>query len=265
MVTVVDEYNFLLDYKDADDLDERGLALDKTDQRNIVDLLIDQVEFADVILVNKRDLVADKELSTLTSIIRKINPYAAIKYCDYGRIDPGAILGTGSFNYEKASQNPGWMQEIRGSHTPETEEFGISSFVYRAREPFHPSKLMKFIESAWDLGIIRAKGFIWLASRTDESCLLSLASRSCQLNPTGYWIAANPAEKQDLSPEDLAEVEAVWHPTLGDRMQEIVFIGVDVDQEKITSQLNECLLETPKQVVFPPEWKALQDPFPIWH
>ena len=264
MVTVVDAYNFLIDYKDAQDLGERGLALDETDERNIVDLLIDQVEFADVILLNKTDLVTEKDLDVIKSIINKINPNAEIQLTQYGKIDPGKILDTGRFDFEQASSNPGWMKEIRGEHTPETEEYGITSFVYRARDPFHPEKLLTFIEEAWDMGVIRAKGFVWLGTRPDEACLLSLASRSCQLNPNGSWLVASPQDKNDLSPEDKKEVEEIWHPVYGDRMQELVIIGIGMDQEKISEALDMCLLESAKDANFPVEWQKLADPFPSW-
>ncbi len=264
MVTVVDAYNFLLDYKDADDLEDRGLALDETDDRNIVDLLIDQVEFADTILLNKIDLVNPEELAVLKKLISKINPDAVIKQMKYGKIDPREILGTKKFDFERASQNPGWMKEIRGEHTPETEEYGIGSFVFRAREPFHPERLHKFLEETWSMGIVRAKGFVWLSTRPEEACLLSLASRSCQLNPNGLWLAASPESRQDIEAKDLEEIDAIWHPFYGDRMQEIVIIGINLNKEKISSALNECLLQCQNQATYPVEWLKLSDPFPTW-
>ena len=258
MVTVVDGFNFLLDYKDSLDLKDRKLALDEEDDRNIVDLLIDQVEFADVILINKTDLLEPDELKVLKSFIARLNPDAKIICVSHSKVEMNEILNTGRFDFEKASQNPGWMKEVRGSESSETEEYGVSSFVYRARFPFDPQKLYQFIENTWSMGIIRAKGFIWLASRPKDACLLSIASRSCQLLPNGMWLAAVPEERASLSSEDLREVDEIWDEHFGDRMQELVVIGLNMDQEKIQEVLDGCLMESTKEN----EWLDCQDPFP---
>jgi G3E family GTPase len=264
MVTVVDAYNFLLDYKDAYDLKDKNLAVDDTDDRSVVDLLVDQVEFADVIVANKMDLIQSHELDVLLSIIKKINPDAQIVTTEQGQVDPAIIFNTGRFDFERAAQNPGWLKEIRGEHTPETEEYGISSFVFRAREPFHPERLLNFIEVSWNLGVIRAKGFVWLATRPREACLLSLASRSCQLNPNGYWLAAMPEQAADLAKPEQDELKALWDPKYGDRMQEVVVIGINFDRLKVENALRDCLIVEGRPAERPEMWPTLNDPFPIW-
>ncbi|SMF12328.1 GTP-binding protein [Pseudobacteriovorax antillogorgiicola] len=265
MVTVVDAYNFLIDYRDAQDLIEKGMALDETDDRNVVDLLIDQVEFANVILVNKTDLIKEAELTVLLQILKKLNPGAAIHCIHQGTVDPKYILNTGRFDFEEAAQNPGWMQEIRGEHQAETETYGISSFVFRAREPFVPEMLLQFVENAWQYGVVRAKGFVWLATRPDEACLFSIASRSCQLNPNGYWLAAKPEERLMLNEADAAEVDSIWHSVYGDRMQELVIIGLNMNHSEVAQALDACLEKTTLETSFPSRWQNLPDPFPAWH
>ena len=265
MVTVVDAFSFLIDYKDAEDLADRQLALDESDDRNIVDLLIDQVEFADVILINKTDLVGKEELSLLLGLIRKMNPEAALHCICDGKIDPKFLLNTRRFNFEKAANNPGWMRELRGMQIPETEQYGISSFVFKAREPFDPGKLLDFVERAWEMGIVRAKGFLWLATRPQEACVFSLASRSCQLNPGGYWVAASATGHDQLDPEEKLEVDAIWHPVYGDRMQELVIIGLRMEQRKVSEALRQCLLPEVHDKSFPKSWQDLVDPLPRWH
>ncbi len=237
MVTVVDAYNFLLDYKDAESLDERGMALGEDDERNIVDLLIDQVEFANVILLNKIDLVTEEDLEFLEHLLRKLNPRAELIRTRKGEVPLAKILNTGRFNFEEATLSPGWLTEIRGEHVPETEVHQISSFVYRRSLPFHPQRLYSFLEEAWEQGIIRAKGFVWLASRADQAAILSLASRSCVLEPGGLWT-------DDES-------------TPG---QELVIIGVNMDQNHMEARLDACLMPAShSQKLF-----QGSDPFPSW-
>jgi G3E family GTPase len=261
MVTVVDAYNFLLDYKDADALSDRNMALNEDDDRSIVDLLIDQVEFADVILINKTDLVSLQELDFLKALLMRLNPTADILESQQGKVPLPRLLNTGRFDFEKAALAPGWMREIRGDSTPETETYGISSFVYRRRRPFDPKKLHAFLCQAWDQGIIRAKGFIWLASRPHEMGLLSLASRSCILSPSGTWLAALPEEQWDISDEERSEVLADWHPVAGDRQQEVVWIGRGIDHDELSRALDACLVEEKDRLHSPTIWA---DPFPVW-
>jgi G3E family GTPase len=235
MVTVVDAYNFLLDYKDAESLAERGLALEEADERNIVDLLIEQVEFANVILVNKIDRVMEEDLLFLEALLRRLNPRAEILRTLQGQVPLTKILNTGRFNFEEAALSPGWLAEIRGDHQPETAAYGLSSFVYRRTQAFDPERLYQFLESAWEEGILRAKGFIWLASRPDQAAILSLASRSCVLEPGGYWA-------DDETPPS----------------QELVVIGINLNQELIEQRLDACLTKSSAVSYLG------ADPFPSW-
>jgi G3E family GTPase len=237
MVTVVDAYNFLREYELAESLAERGLALGTNDERNIVDLLIEQVEFANVILVNKTDLVSEERLGFLQSLLQKLNPAAEILWTQQGKVPLHKILNTGRFSFEEAALAPGWLAEIRGTHQPETETHNLSSFVYRRSEPFHPGRLYAFLEEALELGILRAKGFVWLASRADQVAILSLASRSCVLEPGGYW-----AEDGE---------------TPG---QELVIIGVNLDRFTMEKRLDQCLLSR----LAMNEAFVGADPFPSW-
>jgi G3E family GTPase len=232
MVTVVDAYNFLLDYKDAESLSERGLALDETDERNIVDLLIEQVEFANIILLNKVDCVTEEDLLFLEALVRRLNPRAEILRTHKGQVPLTKILNTGRFHFEEAALSPGWLTEIRGEHTPETETHNLSSFVYRRTRAFDPERLYHFLEDAWEHGILRAKGFVWLASRPDQAAILSLASRSCILEPGGYW----------------ADDET-------DPAQELVVIGINLDRELMEQKLDACLAD---------DAFLGNDPFPSW-
>jgi len=234
MVTVVDAYNFLLDYKDADSLTERGLALGDDDERNIVDLLIEQVEFANVILINKIDLVTEEDLKFLEALLHELNPKAEIIRIRQGVAPLTKILNTGRFNFEEAAMSPGWMRELRGEHKSEAEVHRLSSFVYRRPLPFHPERLYAFLEEAWELGILRAKGFVWLASRPTQAGILSLASRSCILEPGGDWSDDATAPGQEL-----------------------VLIGVDLNQEFVEQKLDACL-NTSEDIY------QGTDPFPEW-
>jgi G3E family GTPase len=233
MVTVVDAYNFLRDYNDGESLHERGVALDDTDERNIVDLLVEQVEFANVIVLNKVDLVQPDELSFLKALISKFNPDARQIVATHGKIETAEILNTGLFDFQKSAENPGWLWEVRGEHIPETDQYGISSLVFRARRPFHPLRFEAALEGASDLGIIRAKGFIWLATRNDHMGMLAMAGRSCVLSGDARWLAALPESEWELSDEDRVEALADWHPVVGDRAQEFVLIGVKIDAERV--------------------------------
>lgn len=235
MVTVVDAYNFLLDYKDAESLSERGLALGHEDERNIVDLLIDQVEFANIILLNKIDLVTEEDLTFLEALLRRLNPRAEILRTHQGKVPLTKIMNTGLFNFEEAALSPGWLSEIRGQYIPESETHNLSSFVYRRQQAFDPERLYAFLEGAWEQGILRAKGFIWLSSRPEQAAILSLASRSCVLEPGGSWA-------------DDATLPG----------QELVVIGVDLDQTFVEQALDTCLVDHRADSFIG------NDPFPSW-
>lgn len=263
MVTVVDADRFLDDFQSLHDLKDRQLARAVDDERTVSDLLIDQVEFANVIVINKCDLVSAEERERLAHILHHLNPNAEIEYAIRGMVSPHAILNTRLFDMERAEQSAGWIKEINGTHTPETEEYGISSFVYRARKPFHPVRLGALLEESFE-GVLRAKGFLWLASRHDECGLFSIAGNTLSIEPGGRWMASIPAEEV-LDDEELDEyVGRTWHPEWGDRRQEIVFIGIEMRRLTIEASLDACLLSEDEMVSGPARWLGYHDPFPAW-
>lgn len=263
MVTVVDAKNFLEDYERAEDLAERDLALDKGDTRTITDLLIEQVEFADVIVVNKCDLVDVNEIERLKAILHSLNPKAKLLTTQEGQVSPKQIMGTGLFNMEQAANAPGWLQELRGEHVPETLEYGISSFVYRARRPFHPQRLLDAVEKQWQ-GVLRVKGFLWLATRHDDTYMWSQAAAVFRINPIGRWWATIDPAAWQVDDVDRAEILKSFAGPYGDRRQELVFIGVEMDRERITKRLDEALLTNTELAAGPKAWLNFADPLPVW-
>ncbi len=263
MVTVIDADRFLDDFQSLDDLRDRRLALASEDERSVSDLLIDQVEFSNVIVINKCDLVTEQERERLAQILHHLNPDAEIEYAVRGKVSPQAILHTKLFDMERAESSAGWLRELNGTHTPETEEYGISSFVYKARKPFHPVRLGARLEDPFE-GVLRAKGFLWLASRHDECGIFSIAGNTLSLDPGGRWMASSPAEEA-LDSEDLNEyVGQTWHPEWGDRRQEIVFIGTNMKKEELETSLESCLLTDAEMATGPGLWMGFHDPFPGW-
>jgi G3E family GTPase len=273
MVTVVDASAFLRDYQSAQDLRDRQIGLGEDDERSIADLLIDQVEFADVLVLNKADLVAPDDLAALRALLATLNPGARVLVAERGRIDVRAILKTGLFDLEKAERMSGWARELAGEHVPETEEYGIASFVYRARRPFHPARLLTAVQGGFP-GCVRSKGYIWIATRHDLAGLWSIAGQNLALEPMGFWEVVlrqdaaagstdglHPTEDAQASP---APARADWDPTWGDRRQEIVFIGVGMDQGAIARGLDACLLTDEEMAMGPAAWEVLEDPFPAW-
>ena len=255
MVTVVDGEKFLEDYQSIDSLADRELALEEGDERDIAHLLIDQVEFANVLVINKTDRLAPAQVAQLRQILLRLNPGARILEAAFGRVPLREILNTRLFDEERAAQSPGWLRELQGfgQHTPESEEYGISSFVYRARRPFHPERLWDALDEGWE-GVLRAKGFMWLASRHDLIGVYSQAGNCVTLEAERPWYAALP---QHQWPEDEASLQAIaniWQEPFGDRMQEVVFIGIHMDRRAIEDRLNACLL-TPSEMAVPvSEW-----------
>lgn len=224
MVTVVDGYNFYRDYMEAVELKDRQIELGPEDERTITDLLISQIEFANILIMNKMDLVSPEEKTRLMGILRKLNPKATIVESKKSQIDVKEILNTNSFNFEEAMNNPGWMMELRGHETKETEEYGISSFVFREQRPFHPERLWKFL-TALPSEIIRSKGFFWVATMPAVVALWSQAGRTSTLEARGQWLASMDMSEWELDAEELETVKKGWHKDYGDRVQEIVFIG----------------------------------------
>ncbi|WP_152053905.1 zinc metallochaperone GTPase ZigA [Tautonia marina] len=260
MATVVDAGAFLPEIERSDDLLDRGLAIGDHDDRTIADLLLDQVEFSDVIVLNKTDRVPEADLARLDALLRRLNPSASIVPTQFGRVPLDAILDTGRFDFQRAAEAPGWLAELRGEHTPETEEFGIRSFVYRSRRPFHPLRFHAWISSDHP-GLLRAKGTFWLASRPSFVGLYSLAGGACRTEPAGFWLADTPKSEW---PDDPVECQAAlddWHPDFGDRRQELVFIGLDLDPDALSASLDACLLTDAERSL---DLSSLSDSFDFW-
>ena len=263
MVTVVDGPSFLRDFGSGEDLLDRGLGVDGEDDRSISELLVDQIEVANVLVLNKTDKMSQGEVTQLTGILRKFNQTATLALTTYGKIPLDLIFDTGLFDFERVEQSAGWLQELQGSHTPETEEYGIGSFVYRRRRPFHPARLTATFEGCFD-GVLRAKGILWLATRHEVAGALSIAGNSLSLEPAGPWFAAmDPAELAE-DPETMEWVGRVWEPDYGDRRQELVFIGIEMPQEAIEASLDSCLLTDTEMASGALGWASLDDPLPTW-
>ena len=266
MVTVVDAVNFLKDYDEAKYLQEVGESLGEDDHRSVADLLVDQVEFADVILISKIDLVSKKRINKLVSILKTLNTNAEIIPISNGKIKIDKILNTGLFDFEKAQQSPGWMQEMNGEHIPETEEYGISSFVYEARRPFYPEKFHNFLHSKDIAGkLIRSKGFFWLASRPMFAGSWNQAGGIAHHGFAGMFWKAIPKDRWPEDQETLDFIDEKWVEPFGDMRQELVFIGQGLEKEKIIKLLDDCLLTTDDLLMGRKHWETFNDPFPEWN
>lgn len=245
MVTVVDAFNFFKDFGSAERLKDRTLTDIEGDERTIVNLLTDQIEFANIIILNKEDLVAPKDLETLRAIIHKLNPKAKIVSSTFGQVAPAQILNTGLFNFEEAEQSAGWMEELnKDEHMPETEEYGIGSFVYYNKWPFDPERFWNFVQQDFPKSIIRSKGLFWLASRPGQALVWGQAGGSVRADSTGIWWSSMPFEQRmqyGVFVENQELIEKDWHPRFGDRSTELVFIGQDMDEQGIREQLDACL------------------------
>jgi G3E family GTPase len=263
MVTVVDAVNLLRDYSSREFLEQRGEALEN-DQRTLVDLLVEQIEFADVIILNKIDDAAPEQREAARRIIRALNPEADLIESNHSRVAFDRILDTGRFDFEKAQAHPLWFKELYGfaDHVPETEEYGVTNFVYRARRPFDPAKFDKFIKEPWP-GVIRAKGHFWLATRPQWLGELSQAGSITRTQALGFWWANVPAERWPDDPSWWKRLHANWNDIYGDRRQEIVFIGIGMDESSLRVRLDDCLVPG-KPAMNVAEWAKLADPFPIW-
>jgi len=231
----------------------------------VADLLVDQIEFADVILVSKTDLVTEAHTQKVLAVIRTLNPEATLVPISEGNIDLGEVLGTGKFSFEKAQQAPGWLKEMRGEHVPETEEFGISSFVYRARKPFNPKKFFDFLHSKNLEGkLIRSKGYFWLASRPEFAGQWNQAGGIARYGFAGMFWKAVPKSRWPEDPEYLASIEKNWVEPFGDMRQELVFIGQGINQQQVIQLLDQCLLTDEELLAGRELWETLTDPFPAW-
>ncbi len=265
MVTVVDAVNFLKDYEQAKYLQDTGESLGEEDERSVADLLVDQVEFADVILISKTDLVESAEVQRLSAILKTLNTNAKIIPIIEGQVDIDAVLNTGLFDFEKAEQAPGWLQEMRGEHVPETEEYGISSFSYEARRPFHPEKFHNFLHNTESFGkLIRSKGYFWLASRPEFAGTWSQAGGIARYGFGGMFWKAVPKESWPEEQDYLDSISEKWVEPFGDMRQELVFIGQNLKQDEITRALDDCLLSEDEVLRGRFYWETLNDPFPAW-
>ena len=265
MVTVVDAVNFLKDYEEAKSLRESGESLGDEDQRNVSDLLVDQVEFADVILVSKTDLVESADIDRLTAILKTLNTNARVIPIMNGKVVIDDVLNTGLFDFAQAQQSPGWLKEMRGEHVPETEEYGIASFSYVARRPFHPEKFHHFLHSTDDYGkLIRSKGYFWLATRPEFAGHWSQAGGIAHYGFAGMFWKAVAKENWPEDQEYLDSISETWVEPFGDMRQELVFIGQGLDQAAMIKALDESLLTEDEVLKGKQYWVTLKDPFPAW-
>ena len=241
MVTVVDGFNFLHDYCSQDYIGDRGESLGEDDQRTVVNLLVEQVEFCDVIVLNKTDLLPPEDVARLEAILHTLNPRADIVHARFGQIPLERILNTGRFDFEQAAEAPGWLQELRGEHIPETEEYGISSFVYHARRPFHPARFYTWINQEWP-GVIRSKGYFWLASRPGLVGSWSQAGPVTRHELGGLWWVAVPEAEWPHDEENRRIILERWVEPYGDAQQELVMIGIEMDEAALRQAFDACLL-----------------------
>jgi G3E family GTPase len=266
MVTVVDAAHLLKDYGSNDFLRDRGETAGEGDERTLVDLLVEQIEFADVVVLNKVSEVSPETLSLVRKIVVALNPDARLIEADFGKVALSEILDTKLFDEEMAQRHPLWYKELysHAEHVPETEEYGIQSFVYRARRPFHPDKFNAFINRTWP-GLIRAKGHFWIATRPKWVGEFSLAGAIARVTAMGHWWSAIPKQHWPDHPEWKRLMERHWSPVWGDRRQELVFIGTSMDEAAIRAALDECLTGSPTATRFDPNAnRHLRDPFPFW-
>ena len=265
MVTVVDAVNFLKDYDEAKYLKDTGESLGEDDERSVADLLVDQIEFADVILVSKTDLVANDQFGKLNAILKTLNTRAKIIPISHGKVDINNVVNTNLFDFEKAEQAPGWLKEMRGEHIPETEEYGISSFSFVARRPFYPEKFHKFLHDTDKFGkLIRSKGYFWLGSRPEFVGQWSQAGGIASYGYAGMFWKSVPKQDWPSDAESLASIKNNWEDPFGDMRQELVFIGQKLDQDSMINALNECLLSDEDLRKGEGYWVTLSDPFPAW-
>jgi len=265
MVTVVDAFNFPRLIEEAESLSDKGLEIGDEDERNIAELLIDQIEFCNIIVLSKTDLVTPSEADALRSTLQRLNPKAKLIVADHGQITPTAILNTRRFSMDEAANAPGWLAELRGEHLPETEEYGIGSFVYAARRPFHPERLYAFLQRGWGYGnLVRSKGFFWLATRFDEAGVWSQAGGIMNHGFAGLFWSVLPEDSWPEDPEHRSAILNKCQAPYGDRRQELVFIGQDLNEPEARAALDACLLDDRELAAGPAVWVQQPDPFPLW-
>ena len=266
MVTVVDVASFLRDFNAAEALQERGESLGEDDERTVTDLLIDQIEFADVLVLNKVDLVTKEQALEVEAIVKALNPGAKTLMATRGQVPLACVLDTGLFDYDRAASSAGWIRELQGEHTPETEEYGISSFTYRTPKPFDAEKLWAFLndDQNWR-GVLRSKGFFWVAADHRLAYEWAQAGGVSDVKPIGLWWAAVPRAHWGHADGERPDEKPGWHPRFGDRAQELVFIGQKMDEPAMRARLDACLLDKRLAAANSERWAELRNPFPEWH
>ncbi|MEK9538369.1 zinc metallochaperone GTPase ZigA [Pantoea agglomerans] len=263
MITVVDGFNFLRDYRSADDLQSRGESLGAQDERSVVDLLVDQIEFCDLLVLNKTDLLSPAQLHQLKGMLQALNPHALIVNSEFGQVPLDCLLNTGRFDFDRAAQAPGWLQTLRGEHQPESEEYGIRNFVYRARRPFHPQRFWHAVNHQLD-GVIRSKGYFWLASRPEYAAMWSQAGAVARQGYAGRWWVSVPRTEWPQDADSLNFIAEQWQEGTGDARQELVFIGIEMDEKSVRAALDHALLTPQEMAAGPEQWITLADPVPAW-
>lgn len=266
MVTVVDCFNFIKDFGSDEHLIDRDLTNLEGDDRTIVNLLTDQIEFANVIILNKTDLAHPNTVGLLKNVIKKLNPGAKIIESSYGKVPYHEILNTKLFDFETAQLSAGWQKELeKETHTPETEEYGISSFVFRNQKPFHPERLWHFLNEQYPNSVLRAKGLLWMMTRPNDAVSFSQAGGSLKIEKAGVWWASMPFLERINYPSFLDNKEYIedkWATKWGDRSNELVFIGKDMDQSLLIKTLEDCLLQENEMHLYGTKNKVI-DPFPL--
>ena len=264
MVTVVDGANFLDDLRLGKDLHSVGQAADEEDQRTVADLLTEQVEFANIIILNKMDLIEESKAEEILAFIEQLNPHALKLRSSFGKVEPEKIMGTGRFDFEIAKQSKGWQLTLRGDGASEVEEYGVNSFVYRSRRPFHPQRFFDRLSQEWN-GVLRSKGFFWLANRLDKIGVWSQAGRVARLDFGGFWWAAVPKTHWPEIESIQEEIQRKWNDHVGDCRQELVFIGINMDEIALYDSLQSCLLTDEELSLGADNWCHFADPFPPWN
>ncbi|MEC8380031.1 MAG: zinc metallochaperone GTPase ZigA [Myxococcota bacterium] len=263
MVTVVDAFNFLKDYQSTEDLKDRSLELGEDDERSISHLLIEQVEFADVILLNKTDLVSIEDLKSLKGIIRSLNRDAKIIESSRCNIELKEIIDTNRFDFERAQDAPGWLKVMRGDESSEIDEYGVSSFSFESRKPFHPTRFSDFLNTEFP-GLYRAKGYFWIPTQGEFMAEMAIAGAVREYHPAGFWWSSMPKSEWPEDEETQAYIQSNWHPEFGDRFQRLIFIGKPEALDDIHAALEKCLV-TDEEVSKGKEYlKQLSDPFDNW-
>jgi G3E family GTPase len=265
LVTVVDAANLLKDIQGKTELIERDLAFDDDDDRLVPELLIEQIEFADVLILNKVDAVSTERADELEALLARLNPRAKILRAEHGRVPPQAIVNTGSFDLEQTDDGAGWLWELSGEFRDGEGGFGVTSFTFLDRCPFHPERFIAFIKDFAIQGLVRAKGYVWVASRHNEIGIWSLSGRASLLTYGGHWFASTPMREWPTDERERLEIMQDWMAPFGDRRQEIAFIGLNMSEADVRTRLEKCLVRADEMVDAPDSWVALADPLPDWH